>query len=346
MEQIAERLVQGGMNMEQIAEGLYSIKAPLFGVPLYAYLIVGERTALIDSGVSTTPEEHLLPEMERARLQPDLLVCTHGHVDHFGGNGAIREAYPNMEIAIHEADASWAEDHERHLHEMYMCMPKDWQFEDGGRSLLEQCGPNVAVDQYLTDGDQLRLGSYEFTLMHTTGHSPGHVMLFDPDKKVAICGDVALGWGPTVPEGVPHQPSYYYDPDLYLEGAEKARALSAELYCTGHFGVLDKQEMNKLVDDSRDFVRSFEEWSLAALDTREPRSLHAVATEVARHIPGYDFGFHIHASVQASLFKHAKCDRVRTVMVGGRKHYLASPKETLQHQSGHSWDTLPSESGR
>jgi len=304
-----------------LQDHLYRLDTPFSGLPLSLYVITGEQTILIDSGIATTPEEFIFPALEAAGLSPDLLICTHGHVDHFGGNSVLRQRYPNMKIALQEDDALWAEDHERHLYEMYMCMPRTWQYDDGGKSFLELCGENSAVDLYLRDGQELDFGSFCFRVVHTRGHSPGHIMLHDAARRVVICGDVALGWGALAP-GAPRINPYYYDADLYTQGIERALALDGALYCTGHAGALDQAGMRALGEKSLEFVRSLGQWSLDALDPAEPRSLGTVAQTVLELLPGYEIGFHLHASVQAHLSKHCREGRARAVMVGGHKHYL------------------------
>jgi glyoxylase-like metal-dependent hydrolase (beta-lactamase superfamily II) len=308
--------------LEPITAGLFRLYTPFFGIPLYLYVISGEQAVLIDSGIATTPEEFVIPALDAAQLTPGLLICTHGHVDHFGGNAALRARYPALRIAIHEADVAWAEDHERHLFEMYMCMPRSWQYDDGGQEFLALCGPNCAIDVHLRDGQQLDLGDFRFTVVHSAGHCPGHIMLHDPRRGVVICGDVALGWGAIVP-GQPVVYPYYYDPVLYLAGIEEALALHGEIYCTGHSGVLSYEEMKALAEKSVDAVRSLERWSLEALDRQQPRSLTDVAHRAVEHLPGYEVGFHLHASTQAHLLKQCGSGRARAVMVGGHKHYLA-----------------------
>ena len=83
-----------------LQDHLYRLDTPFLGVPLSLYVITGEQTVLIDSGISTTPEEFIFPALDAAGLTPDLLICTHGHVDHFGGNAALRQRYPAMKIAL------------------------------------------------------------------------------------------------------------------------------------------------------------------------------------------------------------------------------------------------------
>ncbi|MEM6428862.1 MAG: MBL fold metallo-hydrolase [Deinococcota bacterium] len=308
----------------QIHDNLYSLSAPFDGVPLYIYLIVSEQVVLIDAGINSTPDDYILLALAKLELRPDLLINTHGHVDHFGGNARLKDAFPNMEIAVHKQDVAWVEDHKRHYHEMYMCMPDDWQFEDGGTAFLELCGLNSAVDIHLEHGDVLTFAPYSFQVVHSTGHSPGHITLFDAQQRIAISGDTALGWGPDVPAGTPNQPSVYYSPSEYLEGVEMVRALAAEIYCTSHFGPIDNFNMNDICDKSHEFVSSFDAWSLAAL-SETPKTLHEIATDVASHIPSFDFGYHIHASTQAHLMNHVAKGRAKSVMLNNHKHYVRDP---------------------
>lgn len=303
-----------------IHDHLYRLDTPFAGLPLSLYVITGDQTVLIDSGISTTPDEFIFPALDAAGLTPDLLICTHGHVDHFGGNSALRKRYPDMQIALLQDDALWAEDHERHYHEMYMCMPQTWQ-ESDPPGFLDLCGENSAVDLYLRDGQELDFGSYQFRVVHTRGHSPGHITLHDAAQRVVICGDVALGWGALAP-GAPKINPYYYDADLYTQGVEAVLALDGGLYCTGHSGSLDGAGMRALGAHSLDFVRSLAGWTLAALDGNEPRPLGAVAKMMLDSLVGYEIGFHLHASVQAHLTQYCREGAARAVMIDNLKHYL------------------------
>lgn len=312
----------------QVHKQLYALSTPFDGVPLTLYLIKGQQNILIDTGINNTPDDYLFEALDEAECKPDLLINTHGHVDHFGGNARVKKVFPDIKIAAHTNDAVWIEDHKRHYHEMYMCMPDDWQFEDGGKAFMGLCGDNSAVDIHLEHGDNLALTPYDFQVFHSTGHSPGHITLFDEQQGIAISGDVALGWGPDVNDGTANQPSVYYSPSEYLEGVEMARALNAELYCTSHFGVLSNDGMNDICDKSHDFVTSFDTWSLESLSNYQPKTLQEIAADVGGHIPSFDFGFHIHASTQAHLMRHVAKGRAKSVMIDNRKHYLKCLRTT------------------
>lgn len=72
-----------------LPEGIEVIDAPFGGFPLLLYLLRGKKTVLVDTGVYSTPEEHILPWLEKHGMTPDdinQIIITHGHHDHFGGN--------------------------------------------------------------------------------------------------------------------------------------------------------------------------------------------------------------------------------------------------------------------
>lgn len=307
------------MTMHRLSDQIYMLAVPFAGVDLFLYLVGGDTLALIDSGINTSPEEYIFPALDTAGWTPDYLINTHGHVDHFGGNAAVQERYPSIKTAIHHQDVIWAEDHERHLHEMYLCMPQTWQFEDGGKEHLEQCGPNSAIDIHLGTDQKLSIGDLDFTVLHAPGHAPGQILLHDTAQALVICGDVALGSGVSLPDGS-KMPPYYYDPGAYVASMKRALNLGADLYCTGHHGALNHEKMATLVDESVAMVEQLDRLSLAAL-SEEPLSLAGVVEFISGKLPGYVIGFHMYASVQAHLLRHCQQARARVLMLDNLKHY-------------------------
>ena len=58
--------------------------------------------------------------------------------------------------------------------------------EQYGLPGLKNCLP----DDWLSDGDTVSLGNLELQVFHCPGHTPGHVIFFEPESKVAFVGDV------------------------------------------------------------------------------------------------------------------------------------------------------------
>ena len=51
-------------------------------------------------------------------------------------------------------------------------------------------GKNVIPTRYLNDGDELELAGLKFGVVHTPGHTPGHVVIYSEEGQLAFVGDV------------------------------------------------------------------------------------------------------------------------------------------------------------
>ena len=101
------------------------------------------------------------------------LWYTHAHFDHIGGAAAIADALnPLPLVALHPND-----------HVL-------WRAGGGGAVFGFDIdpGPEPTIDFY--QGQILRLGSVEFEVRFTPGHTPGHCILYVTSEKVCFCGDL------------------------------------------------------------------------------------------------------------------------------------------------------------
>lgn len=101
------------------------------------------------------------------------LWYTHAHFDHIGGAGAIADALnPLPLVALHPND-----------HVL-------WRAGGGGAFFGFDIdpGPEPTIDFY--HEQILRLGSVEFEVRFTPGHTPGHCILYAASEKVCFCGDL------------------------------------------------------------------------------------------------------------------------------------------------------------
>ena len=117
----------------------------------YFYLVAdddGTECALIDA----VDAEVAIRELESLGIPLSYLVNTHGHPDHTGGNAELKDR-TGAPICAHVGDQAWV----------------------------------GSVDRLLNDRDELRLGSESLSVLHTPGHTPGHISLFT--KGHLFCGD-------------------------------------------------------------------------------------------------------------------------------------------------------------
>jgi len=99
---------------------------------------------------------------------------THGHLDHAGGAEDIKAELCVPIIGPHKDDQFWMDQ-----------ISADWE-KYGQKDMGRNCKP----DRYLQDGDVLELGGVKFGVVHCPGHTPGHVVIYNKNMKIAFVGDV------------------------------------------------------------------------------------------------------------------------------------------------------------
>jgi len=94
------------------------------------------------------------------------------------------------------------------------------------RVLEEWGGSCLPVDIGLAGGEDVRLGpDLLLQVLHVPGHTPGHLMLWEPHERVAIIGDALNGATQIDRDGAWTAPPPYTDREGYLASLERARVV-------------------------------------------------------------------------------------------------------------------------
>ncbi len=132
-----------------------------------AYLV--KRSILVDVGMDAGS---IISQLEKLIELKELktIILTHCHFDHSGGAGEVAKA-TGAKIAIHQDDA-----------------PLLGNARSSAAALFGQKAPVIEPDILLKGGEVFK----GFEVVHTPGHTPGGICLYDPVSKVLFSGDTVF----------------------------------------------------------------------------------------------------------------------------------------------------------
>ncbi|MFC1896885.1 MBL fold metallo-hydrolase [Thermodesulfobacteriota bacterium] len=149
------------MFFRQIEVGYHAVYAYLLGDPK------GGEAAVVDPADDV---DELITLAERNGLTIKYIINTHGHVDHVMGNAEMKEK-TGAEILIHEDEADYLER-----------IGKVWL-----RMFHARRSP--PADTTVQEGDVIRIGDAQWKVLHTPGHTPGGVCLYNAFHGLCLTGD-------------------------------------------------------------------------------------------------------------------------------------------------------------
>lgn len=193
----------GWFAVRQLGRDLFLIAEPTL---VNSYLVRGrDGSVLIDTGLGVG---NIRAAVEPLSGTAPAVINTHHHFDHVGGNSQFAR------VAIHELGAAmlstgppgpWLRLYAEYLEAMYPAFDRYRELDDGFFHLLTDLttprplppgfdlgawvvAPSTPT-QTLVEGDVFDLGDRLIRVLHTPGHTPDSICLFDEAEGVLFCGD-------------------------------------------------------------------------------------------------------------------------------------------------------------
>lgn len=144
-------------------------KMELGSLKANCYIIANSDTkyaAIIDPGDAI---DKIINTIEENNLKVKYIILTHGHCDHIGAAEELKNI-TNAPIYVHKNDLALLEDKNKNYSAMI------------GRKVVE-----FSTDNFLEDGDILKLGNLQLEILHTPGHTQGGICIYVDD--IVFTGD-------------------------------------------------------------------------------------------------------------------------------------------------------------
>ena len=215
-------------------------------------VIEGEKLVVVDTSVASTAFE-ILSFIENIGIRPediDIVINTHCHFDHVGGNGVLKDT-ANPQFMAHPLDIPCIED-------------LDYQMKvrpEGG--MIELCSDPIKVGREINDGDVIEIGDgLKINVLHTPGHSAGSISLYLPEDGVLLSGDA-------LPE--PGSLPIYENMNQTLASLNKLREIKADVLLSAMSpNVLRGDQVRDHIDKSENYIRDIDRLVQLALKELNP----------------------------------------------------------------------------
>lgn len=129
-------------------------------------------------------ETKIVNYLSKSNLQCEGIVLTHSHFDHITGILPLKKAFPDAKVAIHEAEALELQNAPGPMNSSVLEL-------FNMRGLLDEVAKQPAPDVLLKEG----MDWFGWKILHTPGHSPGSICLYNKEEGKLISGDTLFAYG-------------------------------------------------------------------------------------------------------------------------------------------------------
>jgi glyoxylase-like metal-dependent hydrolase (beta-lactamase superfamily II) len=254
--------------MQEILPGIYQMTLTLSGFnpgSVNVYLIKTDSGYIsIDTGWDSPPSvrsmEKQLAEIGASISDIEQVIITHCHIDHLGMIARLKKSQ-NVKIYLHRNEIDLIKTRFTNG-DNYIPMT-DKFLHTHGVPHAELPPPEIQLpispdlvstqpDVLLQGGEEMKAGKYVLQVINTPGHTPGHIALYEPEKKFIFSGDMLL---PTIATNAAIHVQHIPNPlQKYLDSLLVLRELDIETVLPGHEYVCSnhRQRIDELIRHQQD----------------------------------------------------------------------------------------------
>jgi len=205
------------------------------------------------------------------------VIISHTHADHMGAIAHFKSLNPNITIINHKEDAQYLSDNQK-LNHIFESNLVSQYFPDKSFNVMDFykafCPISEAEsDRTVVEGDMLNCGDYTFEVLHTPGHHPGHISLYEPNLRALFVGDM-------VGMEIPFYNSRSGGVEGYLESIKKYRNLGIDVILPSHGELIHNP--SEVLSEIEKKIMNREERILSAL-SKAPNTFHELLPTLFRN---------------------------------------------------------------
>ena len=225
----------------ELSPGLHRIECPIGPRYVAIYAIVGSKyTLLVDTGFDDSIRTTVVNYFKEKKLSLDAVkyvINTHSDYDHTGGNKAVRELMPNALICAGERDRAMIENLNSMFSDRYNEFEKDHGFPESkeAKDFIMTVAFETNVDIGFAGNERIDLGGRYVEILHTPGHSWGHVSILDEKSGAIIIGDAVLGNSVLLADGQAAFPPTYRFVEAYRSTIRLLKGYKPSEILTSHY---------------------------------------------------------------------------------------------------------------
>lgn len=255
----------------ELSPGLHRIECPIGPRYVAIYAIVGSKyTLLVDTGFDDSIRTTVVNYFKEKKLSLDAVryvINTHSDYDHTGGNKAVREVMPNALICAGERDRPMIENLNSMFFDRYNEFEKEHGFAESkdAKDFMMTVAFETNVDIGFAGNERIDLGGRYVEILHTPGHSWGHVSILDEKSRAIMIGDAVLGNSVLLADGQPAFPPTYRFVEAYRSTIRLLKGYQASEILTSHYPRYVGQAGTDFLDLSLNYTDLIEQICLDTL---------------------------------------------------------------------------------